>query len=217
MIVTLDGPAGSGKSTIARQLAERLGFAFLDTGAMYRAVAAWCLHKNIPLDDPDAIADMAQTLELVVEDDRLIINQWDVTHQLRTLEVTTAASQVAVQPSVRDALVKLQREVAEGKDIVTEGRDQGTVVFPDAECKFFVTASPDERARRRLRELENNGDSVDFAEVLQQILERDERDATRKVAPLLPAPDAVVVDTTTMQPEEVLNQLTAIVRQHQTS
>lgn len=184
---------------------------------MYRAVALWCLRQKIPVNDETAIEDVVHSLELVVEGNRLVVNDWDVTDQLRTVEVTSAASQVAIQPAVRNALVQIQREVAQGKDIVTEGRDQGTVVFPDAECKFFMTASPRERARRRLRDLENDGNPVDFEEVLRQILERDERDSTRKVAPLLPAPDAVVVDTTTMEPGDVLNHLVAVVRQRQAS
>jgi CMP/dCMP kinase len=213
MIVTLDGPAGSGKSTAARQLAERLGFAFLDTGSMYRAVAYCCLERNIPLDEVAAVGKLAQSLKMTFEGDRLFVNGVDVTEGLRSLEVTVAASQVAVLPRVREALVKLQREAARGKDMVTEGRDQGTVAFPAAECKFFLNADPNERARRRLRELQDQGNPVDLDEVLQQILERDERDASRKVAPLKPAPDALIVDTTSLELDEVLDRLERAVRQ----
>ena len=216
MIVTLDGPAGSGKSTAARKLAERLGFAFLDTGAMYRAVAYCCLERQIPIEDVPAVGKLAQTLNMVFQGDRLLVNGTDVTDRLRSLEVTVAASQVAVLPVVREALVKLQREEARGKNMVTEGRDQGTVAFPAAECKFFLNADPNERARRRLRELEDQGNPVDLNEVLRQILERDERDASREVAPLKPAPDALIIDTTSLELDEVLDRLEHVVRQRMT-
>ncbi len=153
MIVTLDGPAGSGKSSVARQLAERLEFDFLDTGAMYRAVAVCSADRKLAWDNEPAIGKLAGSLQMVFEADRLLVNGEDLTDRLRNLEITTAASRVAVIPLVREALVKLQREAARGKNMVTEGRDQGTVVFPAAECKFYVTADPEERARRRLREL----------------------------------------------------------------
>lgn len=217
MIITLDGPAGSGKSTVAKKLAERLRFAFLDTGAMYRAVAAWCLRQNIPLDDEASIGKLADLMTIEFAGERIFVNGADLTEDLRTTAVTIAASRIAVIPAVREALVRLQRETADGKDIVTEGRDQGTVAFPDAQCKFFVTATPEERARRRLRELLDQGEAAEFEEVLEQIRERDERDATREVAPLKPAPDAKVVDTTSLEFEEVLDRLEQAVRQRQAS
>jgi CMP/dCMP kinase len=213
MIVTMDGPAGSGKSTAARQLARRLGFAFLDTGAMYRAVAYASLERNLPLDDEAAVGNLARSLRMAFDGDRLIVNDNDVSDRLRTTEVTSAASRVAVLPVVREALVKLQREAARGKNMVTEGRDQGTVVFPKAGCKFFLTADPKERARRRALELEEQGQTVDLAEVLHQILERDERDASRDIAPLKPAEDALIIDTTSLELEEVLARLEQIVRE----
>lgn len=216
MIVTLDGPAGSGKSTAARKLAERLGFAFLDTGSMYRAVAYCCLDRQIPIEDVAAVGKLAQSLDMVFQGDRLLVNGTDVTDRLRSLEVTVAASQVAVLPVVREALVKMQREAARGKCMVTEGRDQGTVAFPGAECKFFLNADPNERARRRLRELEDQGNPIDLNEVLRQILERDERDATREVAPLKPAADALIIDTTSLELDEVLDRLEHIVRERMT-
>ena len=215
MIITLDGPAGSGKSTVAKKLAERLGFAFLDTGSMYRAVAAWCLRQNIPLDDEASIGKLAELMTIEFAGERIFVNRTDLTEDLRTTAVTIAASRIAVIPTVREALVRLQRETADGKDIVTEGRDQGTVAFPNAQCKFFVTATPEERARRRLRELLDQGEAAEFDDVLEQIRERDERDATREVAPLQPAPDAIIVDTTSLEFEEVLDRLEQAVRRRQ--
>ncbi len=213
MIVTIDGPAGSGKSSVARRLAERLGFAFLDTGAMYRAVALACLDANVSWNDEAAIGALAHSLRMAFAHGRLLMNGEDVTGRLRTPEVTAAASRVAVLASVREALADLQRQLARGKDMVTEGRDQGSVVFPAAECKFFVTADPKERARRRVRDLQDDGHPADFNEVLEQIRERDERDASRKVGPLKPAPDAQVIDTTSLELEDVVDRLERIVRE----
>lgn len=217
MIVTMDGPAGSGKSTAARKLAERLGFAFLDTGAMYRAVAYACLEQHLELDNVAAIGKLAQSLHITFDEDRLLINGKDVTDHLRSSEVTGSASRVAALPAVRETLVKLQREAARGKDMVTEGRDQGTVVFPKAECKFFLTADPQERARRRLLELQEQGQTLELEEVLHQIQERDERDASREVAPLKPADDALIIDTTGVELDDVLNRLEQIVRERMDS
>lgn len=213
MIVTMDGPAGSGKSTAARQLAERLGFGFLDTGAMYRAVAYFTLEHGLSLEDAAGIGNLAQSLRMMFDGDRLLVNGNDVTEHLRSAEVTGSASRVAVLPAVREALVKLQREAVRGKNIVTEGRDQGTVVFPNAECKFFITADPKERARRRLLELKEQGQTINEDEVLRQIRERDERDASRKIAPLKPAPDALIIDTTGVELGDVLDRLEQIVRE----
>ena len=212
MIVTMDGPAGSGKSTAARQLAKRLSFAFLDTGAMYRAVAYACLEQNLALEDESGIGKLAESLHMAFDSDRLTVNGKDVTDHLRSLEVTLASSRVAVLPVVREAMVKLQREAAREKNIVTEGRDQGTVVFPNAECKFFLTADPKERARRRLLELQDQGHAVNLEDVLRQMLERDERDANREVAPLKPAEDALIIDTTGVELGDVLDRLEKIVR-----
>lgn len=212
MIVTIDGPAGTGKSTVARQLADRLGFEFLNTGAMYRAVALACLRRGV---DPaaDAAADaVAADLSIRFAHHRLLLNDEDVTEAIRQPEVSHAASQVAAIPAVRARLVELQRGAAEGIDLVTEGRDQGTVVFPDAECKFFLTASPGERALRRQRELAGQGQDIPLEEILQQQTERDDRDLNRAVAPLKPAFDAEIVDTSRMPLAEVLDHLERRVR-----
>jgi cytidylate kinase len=212
MIVTIDGPAGSGKSTVARRLAERLGFHFLDTGATYRCVGWRCLTDGVDLTDHAAVAATARALAIRFDSDRVFADDVDVTAAIRTPEVSEAASVVAVVPDVRRALVRLQRESVRGQDVVSEGRDQGTVVFPDAEHKFFLTADPRERARRRLQELAEQGVTLTEAEVHAQMLERDERDARRDLAPLVPAADAVVVDTTTMSLDDAVNLLERHVR-----
>lgn len=211
MIVTIDGPAGTGKSTAAKALAEELGFQYLDTGAMYRMVALAARQREIDPQDESAVAALAATLRIDLEGGRALLDGEDVCSQLRTADVTLAASIVAQHPRVRAVLVDRQREVARGRDIVCEGRDQGTVVFPDAACKFFLTANPEERARRRLAELEAAGNEVSFAELLRDQTDRDERDAARATAPLRPADDAILVDTTELSLEEVVSQLKSAV------
>lgn len=216
MIVTLDGPAGAGKSSVARQLARRLGFQFLDTGAMYRAVALAALRAGLQERDADQIAELAESLSLIILGDRVILNGADVTAQIRTSEVSAAVYLAADNPRVRARLVELQRQFAGAHDTVTEGRDQGTVAFPLAECKIFLTASPQERARRRHSELIARGEGISLAEVLAQQIERDRRDATRPVGPLLKAPDAIEVLTDGLSADEVVARLEEIVRQCQT-
>lgn len=212
MIVTIDGPAGTGKSTVARRLAERLGFEFLNTGAMYRAVALACLERNVPLDDHQAVARVAASLTMVFRDNRLWLDGRDVSEALREQVITEAASLVAAIPELRAQLVNLQRRAGEGVDLVTEGRDQGTVVFPQAECKFFLTASPHERARRRQRELAEQGRDVALEEILAEQQARDRRDETRTCGPLKPAPDAIIIDSSDLSAEDVLARMEAAVR-----
>ena len=216
MIVTLDGPAGAGKSSVARQLARRLGFQFLDTGAMYRAVALAALRAGLQERDADQIAALADSLSLIILGDRVILNGADVTAQIRTSEVSAAVYLAADNPRVRARLVELQRQFAGAHDTVAEGRDQGTVAFPLAECKIFLTASPQERARRRHAELIARGEEISLAEVLAQQIERDRRDATRPVGPLVKAPDAIEVLTDGLSADEVVARLEEIVRQCQT-
>src|SRR5208283_2234632 len=153
MIITIDGPAGAGKSSAARALARRLGFEFLDTGAMYRAVTLAGLQAGLDLRDQDALSRLVAGLRIELADDRVFLNRQDVTFQIRTSQVTAASGQVADSPAVRQHLVKLQRAIALGRNMVCEGRDQGTIVFPDAGCKFFLVADPQERARRRQRDM----------------------------------------------------------------
>jgi cytidylate kinase len=212
MIVTIDGPAGSGKSTAARMLAARLGFHFLDTGAMYRAVALACLEAGIDPHDADRAAALAADLSFELHDDRIVLNGRDVSQAIRTDAVSAAASVVATHSAVRRILVRLQQETAAGQDFVSEGRDQGTVAFPEAACKFFLTADPDERARRRCKELEERGERVSLEDMRRTIRERDERDAAREHGPMRQAPDAVVLDTSGLTLEEVTDKLEQIVR-----
>lgn len=213
MIVTIDGPAGSGKSTVARRLAERLGFRFLDTGAMYRAVALACLRRGILFDDQTALGEVARHVVFRFDGERVLLDSDDVTEAIRTPDLAKAASLVAVVPEVRAAMVHLQRSAADGLSIVTEGRDQGTVVFPMARCKFFLTAAPEVRARRRQIDLERQGTRLELSEILAQIVDRDARDERRAVAPLRPADDAIVVDTSSMEPDAVVRLLESQVRE----
>ena len=211
MIVTIDGPAGTGKSTVARILAERLRFEFLNTGAMYRAVAFACLEAKIDLSDLDAVGAITGTLDILFSQNRLYLGGRDIGEAIRGQEVTQSASIVASNPIVRKRLVELQQRAARGTNLVTEGRDQGTIVFPDATCKFFLTASPEERARRRQLELAEKGEHLSLEELLEQQEVRDRRDETRECAPLCAAPDALTVDTTEMTLDEVASYLEQLV------
>ncbi|QDT42727.1 Cytidylate kinase [Gimesia alba] len=212
MIVTIDGPAGSGKSTAARGLSKRLGFEFLDTGAMYRCVAWGVLQRNVDPADEQAVTHVSQQIKITFSGDRVLLDGEDVSETIRTPEVTDAASVVAQYPAVRQELVRLQQQAAEGVDIVSEGRDQGTVVFPDAFCKVFLIADPEERARRRHEELTARGKQITVDAILQQIYERDQRDEQRTVAPLKPADDAVEINTSCLTIDEVIDQLEQLVR-----
>ena len=215
MIVTLDGPAGSGKSTVARAVAEELGFRFLNTGAMYRAVGLLCEAAGADLDDPDACGAVAAGAGVRFEGDRVIAGGADRTAALPA--AGPLASAVARHPPVRAAMVELQRAAgaageAERGGTVTEGRDQGTVVFPDAALKIFLTADPRDRAARRHAELAAAGSDVTFDAVLKEVLERDERDETRPAAPLKPAADAVRCDTTGRPVEDVVAEVVRLAR-----
>jgi cytidylate kinase/pantoate ligase/cytidylate kinase len=212
MIITLDGPAGAGKSSTARALAHRLGYRFLDTGAMYRAVALAAIRRSVAWSDTAALAELVRHVRVELSNERVFLDGEDVTDAIRSTEVTSCVHYVADQPAVRAELVDQQRRVAMGKNIVCEGRDQGTVAFPDAECKIFLTATPAERARRRQRELQSRGESVPFEVLLGQQNERDHRDSTRPVGRLSRAEDAVEVVTDGMTPDEVLDRLEQLVR-----
>lgn len=217
MIVTIDGPAGTGKSTVAKILAQRLGFEFLNTGAMYRAVAYACLKREIDLSDNEAVGQVPSQIEIVFTNNRLLLDGNDVTEAIREQEVTLGASVVAANPTVRSNLVSLQQAAARGTNLVTEGRDQGTVVFPNAECKFFLTASPEERALRRQLELNAKGQFIPIDELLTQQSLRDERDQSRECSPLVPAADALIIDTTHLTLEAVAAQLETQIRQRMAS
>ena len=210
MIITIDGPAGAGKSTVARALARRLGFRFLDTGAMYRAVALAALRRGYDWDMPDDLARLALKLNIEVDGERILLDGEDVSEAVRTTEVTAVTRYAADNPQVRGHLVELQRRAAGASDIVVEGRDQGTVAFPRAECKIFLTAGAEERAKRRLQDLQSQGEPVAFEEVLAAQQRRDGEDASRAVGPLCKAPDAVEVRTDGLTFEQVVDQLERI-------
>jgi cytidylate kinase len=212
MIVTIDGPAGAGKSSAARALARRLGFEFLDTGAMYRAVALAARRAAVSVEDLPALTRLLADLRLEMPPGRVVLDGEDVTGLIRTPEIDALASKVAAVTVVRRHLAVLQRAIATGRDMVCEGRDQGTVVFPDARCKFFLVADPVERARRRKRERTARGESATLEDVLRAQESRDRRDAGRDVAPMVAAADAVVLDTTHLGPEEVVDRLAQAVR-----
>ena len=214
MIVAIDGPAGAGKSSVARRLAERLGFAFLDTGAMYRAVTLACLQNQVDIHDPAAASQLAATLEIRLLGEQVWLNQKEVTNDIRDSDVTRSIRPIADNYAIRQQMVQLQREFAQAKDVVTEGRDQGTVAFPDADCKIFLTASPAERARRRVRQLEALGAIVDFKEILHQQEIRDAEDEGRQFGGLRQASDAEVVQTDGMSEDQVLEHLICIVEAH---
>ncbi|MEN6457682.1 MAG: (d)CMP kinase [Thermoguttaceae bacterium] len=212
MIITIDGPAGAGKSSVAKGLARRLGFRFLNTGAMYRAVALAGLRAGLDWDAPEDLARLARKLDLDIVGDRILLNGDDVSEAVRTTEATAVTRYAADNPEVREHLVKLQRKLAASGDTVTEGRDQGTVAFPQAECKIFLTASPVERARRRWRDLEAKGEPVTLDQVLAAQEQRDRRDAARTVGPLRPAANAIEVCTDGLDVEQVVDRLEQLVR-----
>lgn len=211
MIVTIDGPAGAGKSSISRRLADSLGFSFLDTGAMYRVVALQGLRAKVDWADEQQLVKLARSAKIHLADSTVELDGEDVSQEIRTQRVTEVTRYAANNVGVREELVRMQREIASGQDIVTEGRDQGTLVFPNAQCKIFLTASPEERARRRVHDLASRGESVPFEDVLQQQTKRDWEDSQREVGPLLKAEDAVEVLTDGMSEAEVLEKLIEIV------
>ena len=208
-IITIDGPSGSGKSTISRQLAARLHYTYLDTGAMYRAVGLLVSRSGIALDDEAAMEKLLENLDLELlpgdGDTRVLLDREDVSSAIRTAEMDMVASRVSALPVVRRKLTELQRTLGLRGAVVAEGRDTGTVVFPEAELKFYLDASPEERARRRSAQLREQGHVVDEKEILTQIKKRDQDDSARSLAPLKAATDAVVIDSSIMTIEEVVN------------
>lgn len=206
-IITIDGPSGSGKGTVAALVARRLGWSLLDSGALYRLVGLAALRGHIDLGDEHAVAVLARNLDVEFGDGKILLEKQDVTDDIRTESSGNAASKVGALPAVRQALLERQRAFAQPPGLVADGRDMGTVIFPAAEVKIFLTASPEERAQRRYKQLIEKGFSANLARLVEEIRERDERDASRAVAPLKPADDAVVVDSTALSIDEVVAEV----------
>ena len=217
MVVAIDGPAGAGKSTIAKRVAARLGFTYIDSGAMYRAVALWALRQKVDAGDMHRLEQLAMAAEIELSPGRIRLNGEDVTDAIRTPEVSGGASKVAVIPGVRRALVAKQRIIGEHSSVVMEGRDIGTVVFPDADVKIFLDADPRERVRRRLEEVRAGGEKIRESALAAQMKERDQRDSTRADGPLAQAPDAAYLDSTSLTVEEVEEAILKIVRSRVTN
>ena len=209
--IAIDGPAGAGKSSVAKVLARRLGCIYLDTGAMYRAVTWLALQKQVAFDDMEGIKDLLQTIELEFKDvdgmQHLYCNATDVTEAIRTPEISANVSAVSMIPQVREAMTAQQQKIAAGSDVLMDGRDIGTTVLPNARYKFFLTASLEERARRRALELEQKGIAVDMEQLIADIALRDKKDSEREVSPLKQAEDAVLIDTSSLTFDEVVENL----------
>lgn len=213
MIIAIDGPAGAGKSTVTRQLADRLGFQFLDTGAMYRAVTYVALRDNVPLDDRHALSEIAKDIRLRFDGDEVFIGDENVSLAIRTPEVTRKIKSIADAVEVREHLVSLQQKIASTGDFISEGRDQGTVAFPTATCKIFLTASTRFRAIRRALQLQQQGIETDLEEVIAEINARDYNDENRKVGRLLKADDAIEVNTDNKTVNDVVDELEQIAKE----
>jgi cytidylate kinase len=217
LIIAIDGPVGSGKSTVARRLAEMLGYTHLDSGAMYRAVGLKALRECVPLDSPERLSALAGAvrIDLVPQDGKLrvLLEGEDITEQIRTPEVSRAASVVAAIPGVRHPMVAEQRRAGSQGGVVMEGRDIGSVVFPNADLKIFLDASPEVRAARRQREHEEKGEPMELEKVLEEVHERDRRDRERKMSPLVRAEDAVLIDNTAMDAEETARVIVLLAKE----
>jgi cytidylate kinase len=213
MVIAIDGPAGSGKSTVAKIVAEKLRFRYIDTGSMYRAVAWKSLLKNVDLSNKEMVAEIAHNVEidLVPEEggQSVFVDGENATNQLKREKISRAAAVVAAQPMIREIMTKKQRELGNREDVVMDGRDIGTVVFPQAEKKFFLDAEPKERGRRRFDELKtkNQEANLDLATIIEQVKQRDYEDRTRKIAPLRQADDAISIDTTHLDISQVVDQV----------
>lgn len=212
MKIAIDGPAGSGKSTVAKILAKRLGFTYVDTGAMYRAVAWKLKQYNIDPNNPDALRQLLENTQFSISDSTLCMDGRRIGDEIRTPEISRLSSEVAKIAEVRHFLTEEQRRIAQKGDVIMEGRDIGTVVIPDADLKFFITATPEERARRRYEQLKRLGIEANYDRILNELVQRDQNDSSREIAPLKPAKDAIIIDTTNMTIDEVIDLLLRKVR-----
>lgn len=220
-VITVDGPSGAGKGTVSTLLAKKLQWHFLDSGAIYRVLAIASMHHQIASDDEEGLVPLASSLDVNFNSEgescRIILEGEDVTDSIRTEEVGAVASQVASLPRVREALLRRQRAFRQEPGLVADGRDMGTVVFPQADAKIFLTASAEERAERRYKQLKEKGHDVSITRLLADIQARDERDKNRSVAPLVPAEDALVIDSTHLSISQVLEKITHFVDEQLTS
>ena len=215
--VAIDGPAGAGKSTIAKKVASALGFVYVDTGAIYRAVGLACIKKGIDEGDKNAVEKLLQEIDISIVflngEQHILLNDEDVSESIRTENVSMAASTVSAIPQVRKFLLDLQRNFAKRDNVIMDGRDIGTVVLPNAQVKIFLTASPEIRAKRRVLQLEEKGEEADYTKVLTDIVKRDYNDSNREIAPLKPADNAVIVDTSDMTLEESVKEVSYIIKE----
>jgi cytidylate kinase len=215
LIVAIDGPSGAGKSSVTRALADRLGYLHIDTGAMFRVVALQAKRGGINPGDDTALAKLCAGLEIDLRESRVLANGEDVTAAIRSPDVSLLTSTVAAQPSVREYLLVLQRQMGRNGGVVLEGRDIGTVVFPDADVKFYLTASASERGKRRYEELKAKGMNVSLEQTIIDVEQRDEQDSRREHAPLRRADDAVEIDSTTLTPQQVIDLMVSVVQSHE--
>lgn len=221
LIIAIDGPSGAGKSTVTKKLADRLGYIFLDTGAMFRTVALAASRLGVAVDDDAALADICNGLHIsFVRDNgccRVTMNGEDVSEAIRTPEISLLTSRISARKGVRDFLLRLQRQMASKGGFILEGRDIGTVVFPDADVKFFLSASAEERGRRRFLELQAKGEKVDMETTIAEVMQRDEQDVRREHAPLRKAEDAVAIDSTGLSLEDVLDRMEKVIKEKMNS
>lgn len=212
-VVAIDGPAGSGKGTVAKLISEKLGFVNIDTGATFRCIALAMIQEDIKKEEEDKIRELLNHIDINMKPDgTVLLNAEIVTDRIRENDVNTLVSPISVIKIVRDKLLDVQRKIAEGKNVVMEGRDIGTVVFPDADVKIYLDASPEERAKRRLKQNQEKGIESSYEEVLQNIIDRDKRDSGREIAPLKQADDAIYLDSTPLSIEEVVEKIIDIIK-----
>ena len=212
LVIAIDGPAGAGKSTISKLIAKNLGINYIDTGAMYRAITYKCIKEDIDVNDIQRVVDLCSRTDVDFVDNYIYLDGQRLNEEIRSLQVSSRVSDVAKIPQVREFLLEKQREIGKRSDVILDGRDVGTHIFPDAKYKFFLNASAQERGRRRYQELIDKGQSVALEEIIEDIKKRDYIDSTRKVAPLVKADDAIEVDTTSMTIDQVVTYISDMVR-----